>query len=106
MTDELQYYRQMSPKWGVVARVWWLIFWRGTAISIAAGTVVGFIVGLISKLLGLDPGLKTAIIAVAGATLGLLGGLLAVSMALRKRYRGFRLVIVKDGPGAELPPPS
>lgn len=106
MTDEVQYYRQMSPNWGVVARVWWLYFWRGTAMSIAGGALVGFIVGFAHGLLGFDAGLRTPIILVGSALFGLLSSILAVSMGLRKRYRGFRLVIVMDGPGAELEPPA
>ena len=106
MADQVQYYKEMRPKWGVVARVWWLFFWRGTAMPIAAGALVGFIVGVAHGLLGFDVGLRHAIILIASAVFGIASSLVAVSMGLRKRYRGFRLVIVKDGPAAEPPLPA
>ncbi len=67
-------------------------------MSIAAGALVGFIVGVAHGLLGFDVGLGNAIVCIASAVFRLASSLLAVSMGLRKRYRGFRLEIVKDGP--------
>ena len=95
--NQVRYYREMKPNWSVVLRVWWLFVWRGSAMAAIAGLVWGIVIGIIGTLLGVDPHVRSAISGVTGFLSGIVLSIVAMRMALLKRYGNFRLAIVRLG---------
>jgi uncharacterized membrane protein YdjX (TVP38/TMEM64 family) len=75
-----------------VLSVWWLLFWRAALGSVLLGGIAGFIIGIGFGILHkpLEPIFPT----VAGGIVGFIWFFLVVRMALRKKYRDFRIALV------------
>lgn len=82
--------------WDVLLRVYWTILWRSVALSFALAFPFKFFltwllatgrIGMESLLLGSKLFLALTMVCI---------GFITVGMALRKRYRGFRIQIVRD----------
>jgi hypothetical protein len=81
--------------WEDIFRVAWLLFWRG----FAGGIVIGFVLGLAINLAlayGFRVVLGSQVNAAMGALVMLVWWPIVVRMALKKRYRGFRLALVRE----------
>ncbi len=81
--------------WENIFRVAWLLFWRG----LAGGIVIGFVLGLVINLAlayGFHVVLGSQINAAMGAIVMLIWWPIVVRMALKKRYRGFHLALVRE----------
>ncbi|MBX7200020.1 MAG: hypothetical protein K1X51_11695 [Rhodospirillaceae bacterium] len=80
---------------GEFVAIWWALVWRATLLSALFGFVLGFIGGFIAALLGY--GDRSADI---GAVMGYIGSVPAAGVALwftlRKKFKAFRLEIVRD----------
>lgn len=79
--------------WDSVLRVAWLLFWRGLVGGIAIGFVLGFCVNLVLAY-AFHVVLGSSMNAAMGAIVMLLWWPVVVRMALRKRYRDFRIALV------------
>jgi hypothetical protein len=82
--------------WGVALRVYWTILWRGLAIYLA---IVAPFQALLLWLLAterLDETSHFILLWVVALPSLIAGGLIAVRMVLRKRYRGFTLQIRRE----------
>jgi hypothetical protein len=81
--------------WNRSMRVWWLIIWRTMIGGVVFAAAVGFVAGFINALVG-----KPLNAAILGGILGYLVSLVwsafVVRMALKKRYRDFRFVLVPN----------
>ena len=84
--------QELDPTWRRTLSVWWLVMWRGLLGGTAIGFAIGFVVGAIRMALGI-PQLSQAVPILGAITAGL-WFLLVVRMALRKRYKGFRIALV------------
>jgi hypothetical protein len=84
--------------WSIVLRIYWLIFWRTAAIWLALQfTFNSLLTWLVAtKRLAIEDLLLWSKISTA-LILAVIG-LVTVRMALRKRYRGFKIQIVSDQP--------
>ncbi len=99
MTDE------RSPSYVESLKVGWLLTWRLSLVAAALGVAFGFGLGLAGALLGLPRSVVTAV--AVGGTLPLTvfaGYPVVVRMMLRKKFAGFRLLLVRDVDGSEKPP--
>lgn len=77
-------------------RIWWCFFWRFVVGSFALSFVVGFVIGLVGTAMHAFAFDEIKIYAqIAGVVVTLFWGLCALLMALSKRYRGFRIVLVR-----------
>jgi hypothetical protein len=77
-------------------RITWLVFWRGALIGSVLGAASGFVVGALLTFLG-----HPRWIPFLASSIGMLftlfvGYPLGFGMALRKRFRGFRVQLVRD----------
>lgn len=106
--------QELEITWPRVLSVWWLVAWRTWLGALILGIVVGgglgalaaMVVGLVGSP-GAAPGELEATAAYVGDTVGavsatlagLVWGLCVVRMALRKRYRDFRLALVPEPRG-------
>lgn len=89
--------QELEVTWGRVASVWWLIAWRAVLGGIVFGFVVGFVGGFLGGAIGAAPDKVETIVTALAVPAGLAWGVVVVRMALRKRYRGFRLALVSEG---------
>ena len=85
--------KDVQPDWDKVLLIAWLLTWRG----LAGGMVIGFLLGLVVNI-GLGLGLGVVLGTNVNAALGLMVMLIwwpfVVRMALKKRYRDFRVVLI------------
>lgn len=74
-------------------RIAWLLTWRG----LLGGMVIGFLLGLVINMglgLGLGVVLSTNVNAAMGLVVMLVWWPFVIRMALKKRYRDFRIVLI------------
>jgi hypothetical protein len=77
-------------------RITWLMFWRGGLMGLGLGAAAGALLGAILGFLGQSQWVQPL-----ASAFGLLLALfvacpISAGMALRKRYRGFRLQLVRE----------
>jgi hypothetical protein len=85
--------REIEPGWNEIDRVTWLLLWR----AVAGGFVMSFLLGLIvnsAALFVLGRILGTQANLVIGVAVALIWWPQVVRMALKKRFRGFRLALI------------
>ena len=89
----------LDVTWGRIARVWG--FWMLMSLlmilcAIVAGAIVGVIVGIVGKLVGLPVELLKAVASLLGGGIGLLLTLIPVKMVLSRKFKEFRVVLIKN----------
>lgn len=92
---------ETTVTWSRLWRVWWLMFWRTTVMFVVLSAAGGVLTGVAQEHLGF--GYETARIVYTALALPAFGAaaFAAIWMALRKRFRGFRLEIVPtSGPSS------
>jgi len=91
---------EIEITWKRVARIWWLLLWRGILGWFVLGFVVSAIVIFVMELFGKSypdfGGAAVLVTVIFSSVLGALWALLVTRWALKKRYSGFRLVLVRD----------
>jgi hypothetical protein len=97
--------QELDLTWKRLFAVWWLVLWRGLVGAFLLGVVLGALNGLAGIILRWPPERTHLITTILGVLAGLAVGIIALRMALRKRYGDFRLAIVprnedEDGLGA------
>lgn len=85
---------ELELTWKHALAVWWLIVWRSIVGAICLGFAAGFVLGFVMAIMGVAQESITLVGGTAGAGIGLLWGIFVVKMALKKRYSGFRLMLV------------
>ena len=87
---------ELEPTWERVLSIWWLLFWRWGLVGFSMSFVVGFIWGLVVRVMAISPDYAFYGGAVIGFVVAVIWGVVATRMALRKAYsrRGFRLALV------------
>ena len=87
----LKFFSRWWPgvNWNEAIRIWWFMFWRFTVL----GFLVGFVIGFIGGFLGLPRWVYMGTSLIAGVALV---WPVVMSQALKKHFRGFRLLIVRD----------
>jgi hypothetical protein len=88
--------QEIELGWDQVARIAWLLLWRGAlggfALSFALGLAINLGLGM-----GLGIMLSTNVNMAMGVIVALLWWPFAVRMAFRKRYANFRIALVPNG---------
>ena len=89
--------QELEITWPRVLSVWWLFAWRGFIGAFLISLVVGFIIGLVGRLLLGYPQEQTALLAgLAGALVGIAWSLVVMRMALKNVYSEFRVMLVPN----------
>jgi hypothetical protein len=72
--------------------VWWLIHWRTIVGSFITGAAIGAVLGVVAVFTDwrTTPAAQVSI----GVVVGIAWTILTTRMALRKKYRGFRIVLL------------
>lgn len=90
--------RELEPGWDHVIRVTWLLLWRGLFGGILIGLALGLAINMATAFaFGLVP--SRAINVALGVIAALIWWPVAVRMALKKQYSGFRLALVSPEGG-------
>ena len=84
---------EVELTWARLLAVVWLILWRGLAGGMGIGFVVGFIFGM-AWFLAQHSQPPAAITLSLGGLVGLIWYPFVIRMALRKKYKGFRIALV------------
>ena len=74
--------------------VWWLLAWRGTLVGALMGGLLGAVIGFVWYAMQLPADNLQMVTAVLGGLVGLVWGFIVLGMALRKKYKGFRIALV------------
>jgi hypothetical protein len=86
--------------WGNVASVWWLFTWRLLALLIAMAALSLLILLVLTVLVmavskpTMEEAMLLSHVRVLGLVLWFPASLLAIRMALKKRYRRFRIALI------------
>jgi len=83
---------ELAITWPRVMSVWWLIFWRGALGSFLIAAAIGFIIGFSFGLLRTP--MNPLIAPITRAIIGWLWFIAVIRIALRKKYRAFRIVLL------------
>jgi hypothetical protein len=86
--------QELPVTWQRTASVWWLIVWRAGLGAAILGGIIGAIIGFVGAAMGGSIQSIVIFSQLVGAVVGLVWSFVAVGMALRKKYRGFRLALV------------
>ena len=94
MNDGAVQHQELEVTWGRVFSVWWLMVWRFSIfiglLSFLAGVFLAAIVILVAE----SRESATVLGGVAGLAVGLVVAVFVVRMALRKKYKTFRIALV------------
>jgi hypothetical protein len=85
---------ELEASLGMLLRIYWLFMWRSVLGALVIGFTLGFIIGVVFSLLGLPLTLATTTGGVLGVVGGLAWALFCLKMALKKKYRDFRIILV------------
>lgn len=87
--------KELEADWRRVQSVWWLLMWRGTLGAVLIMYVGGFIIGLVGPFSRAAGDYLWSLVQIGDVVGGLVWWLYVVRMALRKKYKGFRLAVIK-----------
>ncbi|WP_206956000.1 hypothetical protein [Trinickia acidisoli] len=83
---------ELTVNWKIAASIYWAYIWRGLALGLACGAVVGVIAGLGMRFLNYK--LNGTVFLILCTAIDVVAQVVAIRMALRKGYRGFRILFV------------
>jgi len=86
--------QELEATWGRAVSVWWLIQWRAIAGGLVTGGALGAVLGVVLAFTNWDSSQASPFYLAVGAVLGIVWTVIAVRMALRKKYRDFRIVLL------------
>ncbi|GAA0548543.1 type III secretory pathway component EscS [Rhizomicrobium palustre] len=99
MDEKLPYCRipeEIEPGFRQVVAIWWLLVWRGAVGAFVLAFVIGFVLGLAAAITHFTSIEGVKVYAqIAGGAIGLIWSLFVTLMALRKKYRGFRIALIQ-----------
>jgi len=90
MNNEYQYKLTQSH----VASVWWCVAWRSAALATAFNFASAVVLLLICIAIDATSAFQAGVFTISYILMSFLGGFVAVGMALKKQYKGFRLAVV------------
>jgi hypothetical protein len=90
---------ELETTWGRTIRVWCLFMWRGAIGAFALNIPIVIVLSLSIRNLGLPQPVAMAILNFTPLIIGLPWSIVVMRMALRKRYDGFRVVLVAHNGG-------
>jgi hypothetical protein len=79
---------------GGLLRIYWLLFWRGLVGGLVFGFVQGFIIGFVMGAAGFPRAQITPVTASVGIVVGIIWSVVVLKMAIRKRYKDFRIALI------------
>ena len=85
--------REIQPGWDEILRITWLLIWRAMLGGFAMGFVLGIVVNL-TAVYAFGTYLNSETNLAIGLVVALVWWPQVVRMALKKRFKGFRLALV------------
>jgi hypothetical protein len=86
--------QELEASLGRLLRIYWLFMWRSILGAVVIGFALGFILGLVLGALGVPLTQIRTISGVVGLVGGVFWALFCLKMALKKKYRDFRIMLV------------
>jgi hypothetical protein len=89
---------ELETTWGRMVRVRWLFMWRAAIGVFALNIPIAIVLGLRIRNLGWPESVAMWLLNFTPLIIGLPWSIVVMRMALRKRYDGFRVVLIpRDG---------
>ena len=87
----------VDVSWTRVAKIYWLIIWRGLLFAILGTLLVGFLLPVILSPFGVSERVFVWIARAIGALIGIGVGIIVTKMVFDKMFSDFEVVLVKPG---------
>ncbi len=87
-------FNEIEITWSYVFRIYWAWMWRSLLLFLVFGTLFGIGVGFIASILNLID--IQPLFAAYGLVVGLIVSFLVLRTILRKRFRTFRIALIRD----------
>lgn len=88
---------ELRPGFKLVVRIWWLMLWRGVLGAFAISFVAGFALGFVAAITHFAPMDQVKLYGqILGAVIGVIWSLFVTLMALMKKYKGFRIALIRE----------
>jgi len=85
----------MEVTWGIALQIWWWITWRFLLVSLVSDFVLGFTVGFILVLIGLDFFMIQMILFPFSIMLGIGINVFFFKKIIGKKFKDFTFVLLK-----------
>jgi uncharacterized membrane protein YczE len=89
---------ELDPTWPRIIAIWWLLMWRTGLGAVLMGFVIGFFIGIMGVIYGVERPVVNLFVSVVTFPIGMVWGAFVIRMAMKKKYRGFRIALVPQQP--------
>ena len=79
---------------GRLLSIFWALLWRAMLGALVAGAVTGFVIGFVMGAFGSSRENVAIVTSVVGLVCGFVWWAVALRMALKKQYEGFRIALI------------
>lgn len=83
--------------WQDVVKIWWAFTWRATLGSFCLGFLAGLLAGFVGAAVAAEAATIQSVGRIAGALIWAIWSVFALRLALRTKYRDFRIILVSHG---------
>ena len=85
---------ELEVTWERALTVWWSLAWRSALIGFLVALVIGVAVGLLGRVLHLDPRFVSRLLRLTGIICGVAAAIWAMKHVLAKKFKDFRIVLL------------
>ena len=88
---------QVEVTWARIAKIYWLVLWRGMLFGILATLIAGFLLPVILSPFDVSEVVFVWSARVIGAVIGVIVGMVVFKMLFDKMFTDFEVVLVRPG---------
>jgi cation transporter-like permease len=81
-------------------KVWWAYTWRAALGAFGLAVALGFVAGLVAVMAHIGNETFVPVAQILGGIVGTLWSVYAMRLTLQTKFRGFRIVLVREDTGA------
>jgi pheromone shutdown protein TraB len=85
----------IEATWGIATKIWWWIIWRSVLSAMGGGFVLGFIIGIIDEMAGLDSATIQLPAMLFGGIFGAIVNIFFTKKIIGKKFKDYSLVLLK-----------
>lgn len=86
---------EVEPTLGLGLRLWWASFWRIMPIVIIGSFVIGFIIGVLGYVIGVDTKILNTFAGIMGGVFGIYISAIIFKRLMVKGFGRYRLAVVE-----------
>lgn len=92
MDENLQ---EQEATWGVILKFWWAWTWRSFVLAMLLSLVLGFVMGLFAKMIGIDMRSSILFVNLSSIVVSLPVTFYMLKKVFAKDFGSFRIAIIK-----------